>query len=551
MGNLINESNLINATMDMNESILQTQYTRFLQESPTFVTYYRVNNIESTTDQGFMNVERTIGPDSPIRYNKVNDLPLYGLEQIVLSLDEDQEGIDMNYTGSGIIIPGTIVPLPSDNFYINYLKSTYVFQVTNISLDTIRSNPYYKIDFKLRSIDDGETVHNLDRQTTDEFNCVHTNVGTEDKILIKSADLELLDRLTSTVKSIEEYYQMAFYDQRYNSFLFNHDNGQRYYDRALTMFMMKVNMFNKKGTYKTLKLTNEAKSTLSQLEYHNSVYRALEKRDASLLKNTRYHLVFVGDFESVFTKWQDSSIRVVEQGIKAGNSYYIRTDLIEMFKEAEDLFKVNQADDEHTIKQKSIIVPDENMRPVYVPEANITNYFTPETTIEEAAVIPRGDIKVDMRETLVAEDGTLDLDSLFSGTPINAGDSVVLIEAEELDADVVEQPIIHVMERESTEESELVERPIVVINRQDFSIPESKFVLEMTVPEYLTDTSVNQHNTMEVTIAKYFGGHIDSVRDLDLDGLEEYLDYIDINSFESFILTPMLLFVLSKYTKQS
>ena len=66
MGFKFDEKALINNNIFKYEEKLNSAYTRFLETTPTYVTYYNVNPIESTVDLGFSNVEKILGDHSPL-----------------------------------------------------------------------------------------------------------------------------------------------------------------------------------------------------------------------------------------------------------------------------------------------------------------------------------------------------------------------------------------------------------------------------------------------------------------------------------------------------
>ena len=143
----------INTNVNMLANRQSSMYSLFLESKPTFTTYYHINKIKSRTDIGLKMPERLNGTLSPIRYNKLIGFPLYGIEQIQLQLDEEDEGLTSDYSGEAIILPNTIHPTVDDYFIIDYLEKKYMFRVTKYDYDTIKSNNYYKIEFTIQSVD--------------------------------------------------------------------------------------------------------------------------------------------------------------------------------------------------------------------------------------------------------------------------------------------------------------------------------------------------------------------------------------------------------------
>ena len=128
MGSFIKDENFLNDNIFLFEKRLGSQYSIFFDgKTPTFVTYYHINNINSIADSGFLNVENILGPESPIRFQKIESFPLYGIESIKPDLVDEDEGLNSNFDGEAIALPNTIKPLPNDFFTINYLDNTFLF----------------------------------------------------------------------------------------------------------------------------------------------------------------------------------------------------------------------------------------------------------------------------------------------------------------------------------------------------------------------------------------------------------------------------------------
>lgn len=559
MGEFIKTGDLIQTVTNLHDSILESQYSRFLQQSPTITTYFRINANASTVDLGTMNIERPIGDNSPLRFNKVTNFPMYGLEEAAFSLDDDAEGLDMNFSSSAIIIPNTLDPYPGDYFTTETLGPNFVFQVVNVRPDTVRSNPFKMVEYKLSSIDrEGTIFKQLEAQSVESFTTEISNIGTDDMVFIKSEEISMRERLASVKKDIVEYYKMIFYDGKYNSFLFNDINGTRLYDRALTKFITDSRVFSTKNSYETLMLTIEDKAKHSELEFHNSIYRAVLKKDPSLIKHNKFVKNFIGDGSSIFVRWSDESIRSADQGRLNGKSY-IDPEVLDFWIDANIYFPLN--DDNSSNESNGddglvdhIILPDENGKPVYVPDADITKKFTEDTTVEQAIKIPRGECAPceEKENNHVTEDGSLNLGALFfdppeedevvecihDNTEHNNGDTVPVT--------IIDNSQVHVsFELDKPDDIMIIteESKVAKISEQvKARVTESKKV-------YLEPTEIDKFNIMVKTIAMYFSERGVSYNNIDLEALEDYLDYMDMYNFQTFVLVPILLFVLNSIDK--
>jgi hypothetical protein len=114
MGSFIDDKQFVNDNTAEFAKKVKNQFSIFMDKAPTFVHYFHIVPSESTKDTGLQAIEKLTGVNSPTRYNLIKDFPIYGIEQIVLNLtDDDIEGIDTEFDGEGIILPNTIKPLPS------------------------------------------------------------------------------------------------------------------------------------------------------------------------------------------------------------------------------------------------------------------------------------------------------------------------------------------------------------------------------------------------------------------------------------------------------
>lgn len=329
MGYLIEDKKFINDNIFKFEKRLESQYTIFTDKTPTFVTYYHINNINSISDSGFQNVEKVFGKDSPLRFQEINDFPIYGIDNIKLDLSDEDEGLTSNYEGEGIILPNTIKPLPNDFFTISYLNRVYIFMVTAIDYDTIKSNNYYKINFYYRT-DSEETFELAQEQVLEKYNCIFKNIGTEDKCLIKDDEYRLFVRLNDVYRKLVDRYNVLFYSNKFNSYLFG-DGDTLIYDKYLTHFINSNSLFNEKEQYKTVFLSNEDWNIRFVPEYDDCIFSLVESRSINELKPIRCLKNSISYEESVFRMYNMDNVRSV-MFIDTGSEMYIKDELIDHIK---------------------------------------------------------------------------------------------------------------------------------------------------------------------------------------------------------------------------
>lgn len=313
MAFLLDEQKLVEDNIfEYENRISHSEITRFLESTPVFTTYYHINVNETTTDDGFRDIESIIGNKSPLRFQKITNFPIYNLEAVMLALEDSESGLDSNYTGEACILPNTIKPLPNDFFLINHLNKSYIFRITEIGYDNIRPDNYYKIGFRLEYLDDIR-AEELNNQVNDVFSCVLQNIGTENQCIIQEEYLNRIHEIDTMYNDMVQTYMTIFYNKIYNCFLGEYNGGMKIYDPFQAQFFNKHGLLNKKNDYSTIVLSPAFNDNKRDIKYEKSIYRIFERRDVRLLTNFPYHLIGgVSKTDSPFARWNDRSVLIVD-----------------------------------------------------------------------------------------------------------------------------------------------------------------------------------------------------------------------------------------------
>lgn len=318
MPTILNEQRLIEKNALLYEEKLKSPLRRFMDKNFTPADYFHIKSGETVVDSGYEDVEEILGKNSSIRFQRIENLPMYGLESIQLQLQQEDQGLDTNYTGEAIIMEGTIRPLVNDYFRIRYLHDAYLFRVTAVEYDTISSYQCYKINFMLEYIDT-EKLSNLESQTVGEFTCLLENIGTEEKCIIEKSDNELLGKIDAMYNELVQTYLTFYYNERYNCLLGDFGNGRRLYDPYQAEFIRKHGLFKKKKEIDGLILIDQFSDSKRKIKYQKTVYRWLETKKPEMLGTFPYH-VFLGRLnpQTAFYRWLDNTIDVVDMPDIAG-----------------------------------------------------------------------------------------------------------------------------------------------------------------------------------------------------------------------------------------
>ena len=380
MAKFIQEHEFLNENINKLEERLNTQYARILDTKPTYTTYYQVNPVMSTVDNGFLDSESSIGHNSPIRYNEIKVFPIYGLEQIQLQIDDNDWGLDTNYEGEGIILPQTIKPTPGDWFVIDYLNIPVMFYVNSVNFDTIKSNNYYRISFHVRSID-VDAKKALSKQIVDKYTCDVKNIGSIDNVIIRDDIKKILDDAKKVVNKVKDLYKKIYYKNQYNSFIMDKNSkctGEQYYcyDRSLSFFIQQEGLYVDKYQLDTLYLLNEDYDDLFELEYEMSFFKRLSERDITfLLDQYKYMIVTKHNMHSSFTFYR-KNMKYIQTTTKDFGYDYIEPELLDYIKRNDDTHSDSRYNLIVKYFNKTIISPFQLEEEIKMWHVDIVKWFT-------------------------------------------------------------------------------------------------------------------------------------------------------------------------------
>jgi hypothetical protein len=370
LGQFSSIEKFINTNVDIQKQLRENNpYSRFLEGIPTFVTYYAINDIESTLDEGFKDTEQQIGDESSIRYNKIEKFPLWGIENLNLSIIDEDYGSDIELTGEGIIIPNTIVPLPDEYFIINYLSKQYLFRVTNIESDTIKSNHYFKIQFEFKKMNDGT----IDTQVKDIFISIFENLGTDYKVIISLDAHEKLKVIEQQERLFREMYIDLFFSRKINALILpNFSGNENIYDNFLTNFILESKIFQ--NDRDIFPYYFECYNDIDQSIFNKTIFNSILTKNKTYLENYNYaSTMSVWDQFSPLAKFREkyNMINFYTKFSEIGNEY-ISIELINNIKD-----NIIYIDSNH--KLENIIIKYLNQTDISLAEfsaLNINDFYT-------------------------------------------------------------------------------------------------------------------------------------------------------------------------------
>lgn len=254
---------------------LLNPYYKWNGQNTTKVTYYNLNKIDTTFDEGSGSIYDEYDRNSSLRHNRINDCYLYGLDRIQLSLDNGEFGLEGNeITGTAVTLPNTFEPYPQDYFIINHLDHDFVFKVTSVTPDTLPNGQnFYQLEFKL----DNTSSKSLEDKVVSEQVMLIDNVGTNFKVILKDNEFQTIQKIDHALVALKKYYIALFLSDRVDTFIFSHLGGY-FYDPYLIEFISKHNLMDKCGQFVCVEQKIPLNATFP-IEYDRTLFRAVELND--------------------------------------------------------------------------------------------------------------------------------------------------------------------------------------------------------------------------------------------------------------------------------
>ena len=312
---IFNEESMINGNIFKFEQRLQTHLNKYIENGgATLSTYYSQRENSVTVDRGMQDIDQLFGHKSPLRYNKINNLPLYGFGQANPENTDELQIEDINVEGDCILLPSTIVPRQSDFFQLNHLKMNALFQVTSVNYDSMKPNGYYKIHYRLISTSE-ETIQSVQSQVIETY-CTELNaIGSDINPIIREDQFQYRNQVIQMVNQMISNYRALYYNSRHNCFLYHHpEMGLDWFDMCGNEFMAKHSIMNIENSCNVLVLHNKLRDSQLPLYYSNSIYNWIEiGAPVHMVRKFFFNLIYADSYPySSFSRWEDGDIQVIQ-----------------------------------------------------------------------------------------------------------------------------------------------------------------------------------------------------------------------------------------------
>lgn len=268
------------------------QYSKFLNLTPTFVTYYAINQVQSTTDTGTGSVVSELGYSSPLRFNKIKGLPVYNLPILTPDIDFDDNGMDLNLDLSDItLLPNTVKPTVPDHMLVTITDDLKIlFRVNSFRYNTVMSNDFIMINLDIKAIGP-DADKDIEPLVVKTYYTVFENIGTEDNCFIEEESVETVNTLTDTINELTDAYQNLYWDEVAGGYLLPNlsDRKNVIYDVFLNRFINDTDLIPHQATTLTIAPYLDFIPHGYDLLYRQCFLYAIYKKSIKFLSDAMYY----------------------------------------------------------------------------------------------------------------------------------------------------------------------------------------------------------------------------------------------------------------------
>ena len=278
------EKTILKKSVNRYVNTVAKDYSKYFEGSPTYITYFQLDDMSSAQDSGLETVNTLVGSATPNKYKKIDDVVVYGVDALDLSTQIGERGLSTEINGEFVILPDSIKPYANDFFLFDYdgLRD-HLFKITDIQYDKASANKFYRVSYTLYPNNAEDILNNVE----DEYELVYNNIGTEERTVVKKSVAVLADGTRELIDGIIDRYIKMFYDDEIDAFMYN--DGEYYYWSTYLQHFMHQHSIIKKYKQEILteiyiqdvdEFTNA--EIFKEKTYLDSIFRAIELQDRRL-----------------------------------------------------------------------------------------------------------------------------------------------------------------------------------------------------------------------------------------------------------------------------
>ena len=226
MAKVLQDDVVIQKRIQENVRTSLDKFAYLLDTAPTFVSYYHQEMIHSTADNNLDSVYQVIGSESPLKFNRIDKFPVYGLDQLSLDRNDGNFGPETDIDINCVVLPGTIIPLENDLMSIEYVNSEgfanedaskhTLFRITKVVKAIQGTKSFYTLSLTIEP----KNIALVEKQVEEEFEFSVPDYEANKVPVFKLPYKRILDIIRKLRAEFVEDYKNLFYEDATSCFVF-------------------------------------------------------------------------------------------------------------------------------------------------------------------------------------------------------------------------------------------------------------------------------------------------------------------------------------------
>lgn len=273
----------VSSITNLYTEMLNNPLYAFNDKTPTIVTYYNVNYDHSSVDPGSKLQYDNVGEQTPMRWNRISNFILYGINRIELNSTIGDFGTEADpIEGECYVLPQTIIPYENDYFEIEHVKdSTWLFIVKDVQKDTLENGQNaYKLSYRLEYTDNSKILKNI----IYEYEAIEKREGTNMLQIVRREDLEIAKLLDAYAVKMKKYFCELFYRERVQTFIYEDLTQIPVYDPYMVEFIIRNEILVNDEDHDIFVMHQIPTIRTFSLNYDKTMFRGFEKKDKNIIK---------------------------------------------------------------------------------------------------------------------------------------------------------------------------------------------------------------------------------------------------------------------------
>ena len=361
------------------------QYLTYYEGSPTYITFYQLDSKATLQDAGLETVNSLVGKNTPNKYKRIYEVPVYGVDALDVSNELAERGLLANVNGELMFLPDSVRPYPGDFFTFEYEGlEEHLFRITDVQYDRVSPHKYFRAQYQLWQ----DNVDNIFENIIGDYEVQYTTDGSgnSDGIeIVSKTDAAASEQIKNLTDGLIDKYITLYYDEDMDSFVFrdlnetdiNGNNGWgdgiAYWSPYLQKFLHETKALTKNDDEILTEIyitdINEIDNgnVYSEAAYRNSIFRNIQIQNPDVTFDTNF--LCISDYDLKCTRnlpFFMSPLKfklvtpIIKRGPEDGFAYINSFPIFfengnKLFKDVDHMHKVHVMDDIHIARIEPFI----------------------------------------------------------------------------------------------------------------------------------------------------------------------------------------------------